>query len=251
ASRPLEWMAAVDGYNLTYAKEGATLAAFTRDEYQAPLVAFWNKGAGRAAAVTFPLAGPFSNRVRVWPSAGDFVQTLTRWLAGTSTPDGLALRIRQNGSELSVEVYFDDTWADELARSVPEILYTTGGMETMQQVTWARVEPGRLRAVIDLPPDKPVRGAVRLGGEALSFGPIVAGANLEWQARPAARASLAALSRATGGVERLNLATAWESPPAQRRQSIRWWLLIAALICFVADVANSRLGLWQWGRRAH
>ena len=32
----------VDGYNLSYLRDEATAAAYARDDYEAPLVAFWN-----------------------------------------------------------------------------------------------------------------------------------------------------------------------------------------------------------------
>ena len=69
AARPLEWLDAVDGYNLTYLREGATAAAVSGDRYAAPLVAYWNRGAGRVATVTFPVAGEFSERSRGWAAS--------------------------------------------------------------------------------------------------------------------------------------------------------------------------------------
>lgn len=243
AATPLPWLGSVDGYNLTYLKEGATIAAFAQDEYQAPLVAFWNKGAGRVAAVTFPVTGPFSERFRAWPQSGDFVQTLCRWLAGEATPDGLGLRTRLDGDRLRVELYYDASWSTKLAEALPTLHYTATGTDDLQTATWERMEPGRLRADITLPAELPVRGAAQFGEHVLSFGPVAVGADLEWRIRPEARQALAGLAQATGGTERLNFATAWESPPTQRRQSIRWWLLLAALALFLGDVAATRLGL--------
>src|ERR1043166_4419606 len=97
AARPPQWLATVDGYNLSYLKDSATAALITTDEYAAPLVAMWQRGAGRAAAVSFPLGGEFSTRIRAWPGYGDFVQTLARWLAGEDAPVGLALRTDVDG----------------------------------------------------------------------------------------------------------------------------------------------------------
>ena len=41
AARAPQWLASVDGYNLSYLKEGATASLLTTDEYAAPLVAVW------------------------------------------------------------------------------------------------------------------------------------------------------------------------------------------------------------------
>src|SRR5690606_14328288 len=87
-NQPIRWMPSVDGYNLSYLREGATAAIFTNDDYAAPLVAYWQKGAGRSAAVTFPLSGTHSMLVRRWTGYGDFIQTLTRWLMGEDLPEG-------------------------------------------------------------------------------------------------------------------------------------------------------------------
>jgi hypothetical protein len=46
AARAPQWLATVDGYNLSYLKDGATAALITTDEYAAPLVAAWQRGAG-------------------------------------------------------------------------------------------------------------------------------------------------------------------------------------------------------------
>ena len=57
SSKVIENPPMVDGYNLSYLRDDATAAAYTRDDYEAPLVAFWNRGGGRVAAVSFPLGG--------------------------------------------------------------------------------------------------------------------------------------------------------------------------------------------------
>ena len=105
----------MDGYNLSYLKPDATAAAYSGDEYAAPLVAFWQRGLGRAAAVSFPLGGEFSQRARAWPQYGDFLQTLARWLMGSDVPAGLALRPRVDGSELGLDLFYDASWEERLA----------------------------------------------------------------------------------------------------------------------------------------
>ena len=104
AERPLAFPSLVDAYNLSYLKPGATAAALTGDEYRAPLVAFWQRGAGRAAAASFPLAGEYSASLRVWRQAGDFEQTLVRWLLPSAPSPGISLRTRVAGEELFVEL---------------------------------------------------------------------------------------------------------------------------------------------------
>ena len=54
--KPFDWVKQVDGYNLSYAREDATVSLVSTDEYKAPLVAHARRGLGRSAAVSFPLA---------------------------------------------------------------------------------------------------------------------------------------------------------------------------------------------------
>jgi hypothetical protein len=104
AAQPIPWLPSVDGYNLSYLKPEATAALFAKDEYQAPLVAFWQRGVGRAAAISFPLGGDFSQRVRAWSEFGNFDRTVVRWLLGSALPPGLGLRTRLEGTELDVSL---------------------------------------------------------------------------------------------------------------------------------------------------
>jgi len=180
AARAPQWLATVDGYNLSYLKEGATAALITTDEFAAPLVAAWQRGAGRAAAVSFPLGGPFSNRVRAWPGYGDFVQTLSRWLAGEDAPAGLALRTEIEGERLTLDLLYDETWNGRIAQAAPvATLAESGGVSNavnVRPIVWEKIEPGRFRATTDLAPGKMARGAVRVGASALPFGPLASSA---------------------------------------------------------------------------
>jgi uncharacterized membrane protein len=150
AAKPLEWLEAVDGYNLSYLKPDATGAAFSGDEYAAPLIAFWQRGAGRAAAVSFPLGGEFSQRVREWPGYGDFTQTLGRWLMGDELPPGLGLRTRVDGSELRLDLLYDDTWEQRLTQNAPQIVVAEGPAGKPTTLVWQRIEPGHFTASMPL-----------------------------------------------------------------------------------------------------
>ena len=58
--KPFDWLKQADGYNLSYAREDATVSLVSTDEYLAPLVAHARRGLGRSAAVSFPLGGEYS-----------------------------------------------------------------------------------------------------------------------------------------------------------------------------------------------
>ena len=244
AAKPLAWPAAVDGYNLSYLKPDATAAAYSADEYAAPLLAFWQRGLGRTAAVSFPLGGDYSARVRAWPQYGDLLQTLTRWLMGDELPPGLALRPHVDGTDLQLDLFYDQTWEERLAASAPGIVLADGATGQPRPVVWEHLEPGHFRAVTTLPPGQWVRGAVQLGRYAVPFGPIAAGINPEWTFDHARITELQNVARLSGGGERTDLSKIWEAPRKAEFRELRTPLLLMFLLAFLADALATRLG-WR------
>ncbi len=244
AARPPAWPEAVDGYNLSYLKPNATAAAYSGDEYAAPLVAFWQRGLGRAAAVSFPLGGEYSGRVRAWPGYGDFMQTLGRWLMGGDVPAGLALRPKVTGSELGLDLFYDESWEERLAAAAPQIMVADGATGGARPLVWERLEPGHFRAATPLTAGQWMRGAVQAGKYALPFGPVAAGTDPEWTFDRARVAELQAVSRLSGGGERIDLSKIWQAPRQPEFYDLRPWLLVALLVAFVAEALATRVG---WG----
>jgi hypothetical protein len=247
AARTPRWLPRVDGYNLGYLRPGATASLVTTDEYQAPLVASWSRGAGRVAAVSFPLGGADSARVRGWEDYGDFVQTLARWLAGENTPPGLALRTETRGRLLTLDLFYDESWAARVAQSGPaaSLAESDGGRgdEQVRALVWEKIEPGHFRAGTPLAPGRRVRGAARLGAAALPFGPVTAGGSAEWSFEPERVQELRQLSARSGGTGRLDLASVWDAPRPVNERSLRVWLLAAWLALLLTDALLTRLGV--------
>lgn len=250
-ARTPRWMEKVDGYNLSYLRPNATAALVTTDEYEAPLVATWSRGAGRVAAVSFPLAGPASELTRGWDEYGEFVQTLSRWLAGDEAPPGAALRTVVEGERLTLELLHDETWAARLAQGMPSTRlhqFPARGEGETRDLLWEKIEPGRFRARTSLTPGQMVRGAVRFGGVALPFGPVVAG-SAEWNFDAERVAELRELSQRSGGRDRLDLASIWDAPRDERQRQIRPWLVTALLVALLLDAILTRLNVSLWRRR--
>ena len=252
AARTPRWLEKVDGYNLSYLRPGATAALVSTDEYRAPLVAAWTRGAGRAAAVSFPLGGPYSESARAWADYGDFVQTLARWLAGDDAPAGAALRTVVEGERLTLELLHDETWTTRFAQSPPLAVLAEAapgrGEATTRDLLWEKIEPGRFRATADLTPGRMVRGAVRLGGTVLPFGPLAAG-SAEWSFEPERLAELRQLSARSGGRERLNLADIWDAPRESRPRSLRPWLLGLLVVVLLVEALLTRIEISLLPRR--
>jgi hypothetical protein len=255
AARAPQWLTTVDSYNLSYLRDGATASLISTDEYAAPLVATWQRGAGRVGAVSFPLGGEFSQRIRGWAGYGDFVQTLSRWLAGEDAPTGLALRTDVDGERLTLELLYDESWNARIAQTAPTIVLAESGGATaaisQRAVVWEKIEPGRFRATADLAPGRMSRGAVRIGSVSLPFGPLSIAGSAEWSYDYARLLELRQLAMRSGGTERLDLAQIWNAPRPITWRSIRRWLLVAWALFFIADAALTRIGVSLLpGRRA-
>ncbi len=237
-------MPEADGYNLSYLRPEATAACVSGDEYRGPLVAFWQRGLGRSAAVSFPLGGEFSERIRAWPLYGDFLQTMARWLMGDDLPPGAGIKTRLDGTLLTLELLYDDRWEERVARSSPAIVVQQGEGTAVEAHVWERLELGHFRSSISLEPLQTVRGAVQIGESVIPFGPITAGLNAEWTFDRTRIEELQEVAQGSGGTERLELSTIWEAPRRTAFRDLRPWFYIALLVLVLFDALVTRMG-WR------
>lgn len=243
--KPVDWFKQVDGYNLSYAREDATVSLISTDEYLAPLVAHGRRGLGRSAAVSFPLGGEHSETVRNWPGYGDFLQTMGRFLMGEDTPPGIALRHRLDGTRLTLDLLYDDVlWSQKLSAMPPKVRLQddTGGATF--DLPWRRIAPGHFSLTRDLDEGSIVRGAVQVGENALPFGPLSVGSSVEWAFEPERVAELRAVSNQTNGRELLDISKAWLRPPFIAETSLRLPLGIALVLLTLAEALMTRTG-WK------
>jgi hypothetical protein len=241
----LAWLPKVDSYNLSYKQNWASQALITQDEYAAPLVAWGQRGAGRTAAISFPLGGPNSAGIRAWDKYGDFVQTMSRWLMGEPMPPGLGLRHELRGTELELNLLFDDTWTETFDAQAPRIVVAQGNSaEFQQELTWEKLNPGHFQVRQDLSEGQVARGVIQAGKYALPFGPLAVGSGIEWAFAPERIEELLQVSSASGGRELLDLSQAWLSPMVKNWKDLRLPLLIALLLLILADALITRMG-WK------
>lgn len=249
AAAPMEWLKQADGYNLCYLRPGATQAAITGDEYAAPLVAFWQRGTGRVAAVAFPMGGDFSTLTRGWKNYGGFTQSLARWLMGSPLPAGLGLRTSLDGSRLKADLFYDDSWSVRIAAHAPELVVSAGSDGKMRKVPWERLAPGHFRAELEFEGDKYLRGAVKIGDAALSFGPVNAVTNPEWSFDKVRLEELRNVSVRSGGAERVDLSDVWRAPRPPAWHDVQRWLLMALMAALLLEAWQTRAG-WTLRNRA-
>jgi len=243
--KSMDWFKQVDGYNLSYAREDATVSLVSMDEYLAPLVAHARRGLGRSAAVSFPLGGEFSETARTWPGYGDFLQTMGRFLMGEDTPPGIALRHRLDGTRLTLDLLYDSAeWSQKLSVMPPKVRLRDDAGGVTQDLPWRRIAPGHFSLTRDLEEGSVVRGAVQVGENALPFGPLSVGSSVEWSFEPERLNELRASSNQTSGRELLDISKAWLRPPFIAETSLRLPLGIALVLLTLAEALLTRTG-WK------
>jgi len=241
AQKAIPWPARVDGYNLSYLRPKATAACVSGDEYHAPLVAFQPCGTGRAAALSFTVGGPFSGSVRAWPGFSDFIATLGRWLALPEGDAGASIATHVAGQVLGIDFRYDDRWEERLAKSPPRLVAATGARGEPAEIRWSRMSPGLYRATLELPPGEWVRGAVISGETSWRFGPVGNPLNPEWDQSGDRGQAVLELSKHSGGRAIADLRESWRPRPPGAPLPLSRWLLVAALLCFVADALLTRI----------
>ncbi len=243
----LEWLPLVDSYNISYAREEAAISLIAKDEYLSPLIANVQRGLGRVSAVSFPLGGELSSRIRGWESYQDFCQTLGRWVMGDELPSGIGIQSHLEGTRLSLRLLYDsERWNQKLSRTPPQLILTSKMTEQkLQKIPWERVQPGEFQASRDLDPGDVVRGVVQVGSHALPFGPLTVGTSAEWAFDQERLQELKDLSVKSGGKEIFDLSEAWVRPLQKHTFSLQIPLLIAILVLMILDALISRTG-WQF-----
>jgi Mg-chelatase subunit ChlD len=244
---------AVDGYNLTYLRPGATLGAVTADEYDAPMLAFWHRGLGRVAALTAEVDGTYSGRLNAWGGFAGFSVGLGRWLLGGEPPAGVQATIEREGSQAIVRLELDpDRPRDASARARAPVAAIVPPGDTAQPqrlpLSWSGEHT--LEARFPLQNTGVYVGAVETApGQVLPLPPLSLPYSPEFEPRAdpdEGRAALAELARISGGLER----TAWDdvfSTRGLRNRQVRDLIVPLAilLLCLhVVEIAGRRLLLF-------
>ncbi|MEX0717358.1 MAG: VWA domain-containing protein, partial [Planctomycetaceae bacterium] len=162
----------VGGYNLTYGKPKATVAALSRDEYAAPLSGFWQIGLGRSAAITVEVDGAHSGGFANWDEYADFLVTHARWLMGGDNNADAFVDVVRRGQDAVVTVELDP---DRPRNEPPQLVVVPPGRERQEVLTpdlvWTG--PHTLEARFQMDRLGTFRTLVRTGERQLSRGPAV------------------------------------------------------------------------------
>ncbi|MBI4617979.1 MAG: VWA domain-containing protein [Planctomycetes bacterium] len=249
---------AVGGFNVTWPRAGASLAAATDDEDASPLAAFWHRGAGRVGAFTPEADGEFSGGLLGWDGYAPFFRTWARWLAGQEEPAGVSLTLSSEESEarLVLEIDRADPATAALLSEEPALLVFRADDPAREplEVPLVRVGEEIFEARFPLAREGTYLPLARLGGNrvvkappvALPYSPEFAPATPGGEDQ--GHELLERLAEATGGAERLAMDDLFESwgEETRTRRSLVPSLALAALLLFFVEIAFRRLQLAQF-----
>ena len=251
---PQQWgeLPQVGGYNLCYLRSGANLAAITRDDYQAPLVAAWQAGVGRVLCYTGEADGKYTGSIAGWPQAGEFFCSLARWVSAQDQGLGPDMLLTQDlrGGNCRIQLHLDSERPTTPFSSLPQLTILRG--KDGQQPAAERLPLNWTSADV-LSAEVPLYGGQTLltsldvpGVGHTTLPPTCLPYSAEFALRPEGQGlrTLERLAHASGGTERVDLGSIWSALPKMPRMiPLAPWLLSTALTLLLAEVLQRRTGL--------
>jgi len=243
------------GYSIAYARPEAEVAARSRDDVGAPILAYRHHRLGRSAAFLGEADGELSGDLARFAGYGDLFTALARWLAGAEPPAEVSASVSRRGGAAVVAVEAAEGAEALLARIDAQVSADDGRARPVELV---RVGPGRLEGRVELPADQVLRPIVRVGdGAVIRLPPVALPLSTELAPAIDPRAGERALRRLatlTGG--RLDPpATELLDGPREGRGGVDLSPLVAALATalLLGEIAVRRLHIalsWPLGRAA-
>ena len=240
----------IGGYNLSYLKPQATMGVVSLDEYQAPWSAFWYRGLGRVAALTFEVDGPNTGAFSSWPAASDFLVTHLRWLLGSPPPDQAFVDIQRDGQDAVVTVELDPNRADR--QSQPELIVVPPGVEREAtfQPDFVWIDAHTLQSRFPLDRLGTYRTLLKTAKQQFQRGPaLTLPYSPEFVPRiglPEGSQTLSNLAELSGGERRTDVLEIFQDPPRSASMlPLLPWLVIAGLLLLITEIAGRRLSLWE------
>jgi Mg-chelatase subunit ChlD len=252
AGRPFDLAQTIGGYNLTYLRSGATLATRTLDDYKAPVVAAWRAGAGRVLCYTGEADGKYAGPIAGWKDVGAYYSSLARWTIGPSNrlPAGMLLTQEIKNGLHQVQLHLDPERQGDPFAELPRVTLLRARPGQPPEVyktalRWTGADTLALEMALQ-GLDTTLATVEVPGQEPVALPPVCLPYSPEFQPAENGRglATLERLARATGGMERVDLAGIWKELPRHVRfVSVAPWLLGAAVILLLLEVFERRSGL--------
>ncbi len=261
--QPLGTPPDLGGFNLCYARPKANVALRTVDEYEAPVVASWQAGLGRALCFTGEADGKYTGAFGTWNQVGAFHTGLVRWTAGSrdQLPDQMVVTQQLREGACLVELHLDPARQSQpfvVPPSLRLLRGTAGGIPTSETVPLQWQDADTLATRVLLRGDEVLLPTLLLPDHAPhSLSPACLPYSPEFRHIDPrqGRETLARIAALTGGSECLDLAEIWNQLPRRPREySLAPWLYSLALVAFLLSILHRRTGLLtnlSFRRRSH
>lgn len=215
-----------------------------------PLLVWWRYGLGMSVAFTSDAKARWASEWLSWPDFGPFWAQVIRHAMRKDDSKGVYVDIQRQGEQAVVSLDAVDQngqFIDNAASNLTVIDPKLG----KQKLQLKQTAPGHYEAKLSTP-DKGAYhldlAQVQSGGEAqrVSRG-LTVGYSDELKLLPPGIATLQQISRASGGHYGVEASAVGEPDERTAREPVPlWpWLLMAALVVFIADVAFRRIEIWQ------
>src|SRR5262245_2854781 len=247
----------VGGYNLTYLRPKANLAAVTTDEYNAPLVASWQAGGGRVLCYLGEADGKYAGAMTGWKDAGDFFTSLARWVAGDAvnlSGNMLLTQDVKNGVariQLHLDPERDESGGAPLSPSELPKVTTLSGVAGSKpssekaEMRWTAADT--LEIEVPLQGNETALSTVEVPGAGrVTLAPVALpySAGFKPVSGDEGENAWARSEQATGGKERLELSGVWKDlPRLPRLVQLAPWLLMLATLLLLIEVLERHTGL--------
>ncbi len=242
----------VGGYNLCYIRPEATLSAVTLDGYDAPILAHWQAGIGRAAAFCAQADGNYAGQLAQWSEAGRLYSSLARWAIGDPQGLGQNILVTQeiNKGICQVQIHIDSR-LDRLPFSEPPVVNVLrerpGREPAREQLRSTLISADKFAVDIPLSSDKTVLATVDAGATGnVTLPPVCLPYSPEYLPEDAVggQETLQRLSRMTGGGRLADLTGIWDSLEGRPVYvDMTPWLAMVAIVLFLLEILERRTGV--------
>jgi len=232
----------LNGYAQVEPRDGAEMLIRVADA-RYPVLSTWRYGLGRVTALMTEPVGQGTEDWREWPDYAEFLGRIVSRTASDQEPFKLGLKRRGNRAHLSVRRYDNDPLLAPDAR-----LVDASGRGTAEPLAeLIETAPGLFEADFSAAPEEAIRVVVRRnhgpGAQRIAIAPY-SDRSEETQVDPASALDLDELAALTGGA----VLTDGDAAQIRAGGGLRagdvtrlWpWLLLAALLAYLADIAYRR-----------
>ncbi|MEW5733234.1 MAG: vWA domain-containing protein, partial [Thermodesulfobacteriota bacterium] len=234
------------GYNLLFPRPGGDVALITKNEDASPVLAFWQRGLGRAAALALDADLSFAGA----PQYPDIMLSMVLWLMSGKVEESFDARVSYEGNAARITLTVSDENRARAGMARARI-FSPSGREISVPLSFEG--ENLLAADVRLAEEGMYRGVVEMGATALALGPMSMQASPEFSV-PAdpdyGKKTLTRMAELTGGrsVNDLRQVLARERT-GKRLTSLTGPLLGLLLILMLLEAAEVRFGflsrLWQ------